>query len=402
MTDYLKRHVWLVILAGFLVGSLGMGIRQNLGQFLPAITADLGFGRETFAFAMALQNILWGVFTPFFGAIADKYGSGKVIALGGAVYAGGLYVMANAETAFGINVGAGMLIGFGQAATGFSVILATVARKVSPAKRSLALGITSAGGSFGQFYMAPISQTFLESYGWSMALVYIAGLSVIMVLLATALTGNSSDSSEGDPNQTLSQAVSEAAGHKDYWLLSAGFFVCGFQVAFVAVHLPAFLQDLNFTATVGATAIGLIGLFNVAGTYACGVLGGRYSKKYLLSGLYLLRSVVIALFLVVPPTELSVYVFSSALGLLWLGTVPLTSGLVAQIYGVRYMGTLFGGVFFIHQLGSFIGIWWGGYAFDTTGSYDRVWIASIILGIVAAALHMPIVEKALKPAPQRA
>ena len=402
MIDYLKRHVWLVILAGFLVGSLGMGIRQNFGQFLPAITADLGFGRETFGFAMALQNIMWGVFTPFFSALADKYGSGKVIALGGAVYASGLYAMANAETAFGINMGAGMLIGFGQAATGFSVVLATVARRVSPAKRSLALGITSAGGSFGQFYMAPISQGFLEAYGWSLALLYIAALSMMMVVLAAALTGRSSDTTEGDPDQTLSQAVVEAAGHKDFWFLSAGFFVCGFQVAFVAVHLPAFLQDLKFDAAVGATAIGLIGLFNIVGTYACGVLGGRYSKKYLLSSLYLMRSVTIVLFLVVPPTEFTVYVFASALGLLWLGTVPLTSGLVALIFGVRYMGTLFGGVFFAHQIGSFIGVWWGGYAFDTTGSYDYVWIASIILGVAAAMLHMPIVEKALKPASLKA
>ncbi|MBC8339774.1 MAG: MFS transporter [Rhodospirillales bacterium] len=400
MTDYLKRHVWLVIFAGFMVGSLGMGIRQNFGQFLPAMTADLGFGRQTFGFAMALQNVLWGIFTPFVGAVADKYGSGRMIALGGAVYAAGLYVMANAETAFGVNMGAGVLIGFGQAATGFSVVLAAVARKVSPAKRSIALGITSAGGSFGQFYMAPISQGFLEAYGWSTALIFIAGLSAIMVLLATALTGNSSETSEGDPTQTISDAIREASRHKDYWFLSAGFFVCGFQVAFVAVHLPAFLQDLNFTATVGATAIGLIGLFNVIGTYSCGVLGGRYSKKYLLSTLYLLRSITIALFLVVPPTEFTVYVFASALGLLWLGTVPLTSGLVALIFGVRYMGTLFGGVFFTHQLGSFIGVWWGGYAFDTTGSYDNVWIASIILGVAAAVLHMPIVERAIRPLQQ--
>ena len=397
MTDFLKRNVWLVIFAGFLVGSLGMGIRQNFGQFLPAITADLGIGREAFAFALAIQNIVWGIFTPIVGVLSDKYGSGKMVSFGGALYAFGLYTIANAETAFGINVGAGMFIGMGQAATGFSVVLAAVARRVSPAKRSVALGITSAGGSFGQFYMAPISQSLLETYGWSMALVYIAALSAVMVILATALTGNASDTTEGDPDQTLSQAVREAAGHKGYWYLSTGFFVCGFQISFIAVHLPAFLQDLNFDATVGATAIGLIGLFNVIGTYTCGVLGGRYSKKYLLSILYLLRSITIAAFLMVTPTEFLVYVFASSLGLLWLGTVPLTSGLVAQIFGVRFMATLFGGVFFSHQLGAFVGVWWGGIAFDTTGSYDQVWIASIILGLLAAALHMPINEKAIRP-----
>ena len=400
MTDFLKRNVRLVIFSGFLVGSLGMGIRQNFGQFLPAITADLGIGREAFAFAMAIQNIVWGLTTPFVGAMADKYGSGRMIVLGGLVYAGGLYIMSGASNIFELNIGAGLFIGFGQAAAGFAVVLGAVARRVSPAKRSMALGITTAGGSFGQFYMAPVSLGLIEATGWSTALLYIIGLALIMVALAAALAGSSSDTTEGDPNQTLSQAVREAAGHRGYWFLTTGFFVCGFQISFIAVHLPAFLQDLNFDATVGATAIGLIGLFNVIGTYTCGVLGGRYSKKYLLSMLYLLRSITIILFLLAQPTETLIYVFASALGLLWLGTVPLTSGLVAQIFGVRYMSTLFGGIFFSHQLGAFVAVWWGGIAFDTTGSYDQVWIASIVLGLIAAALHMPINEKAIRPVAQ--
>jgi predicted MFS family arabinose efflux permease len=332
--------------------------------------------------------------------MADKYGSGRMIVLGGIVYAGGLYIMSGASNIFELNIGAGLFIGFGQAAAGFAVVLGAVARRVSPAKRSMALGITTAGGSFGQFYMAPVSLGLIEATGWSTALLYIIGLALIMVALAAALTGSSSDTTEGDPNQTLSQAVREAAGHRGYWFLTTGFFVCGFQISFIAVHLPAFLQDLNFDATVGATAIGLIGLFNVIGTYTCGVLGGRYSKKYLLSMLYLLRSITIILFLLAQPTETLIYVFASALGLLWLGTVPLTSGLVAQIFGVRYMSTLFGGVFFSHQLGAFVGVWWGGIAFDTTGSYDQVWIASIVLGLIAAALHMPINEKAIRPLAQ--
>ena len=395
-----KRIFWTVVIAAALVSSLGMGIRQNFGLFLPPMTGDLGIGREAFAFAMALQNIIWGVFTPLTGMLADKYGSGRMIALGGVVYAGGLYVMSGATDVTDLNIGAGLFIGFGQSAAGFAVVLAAVARRVPAAKRSLALGIASAGGSFGQFYMAPVSLGLIESIGWSTALLYIAGLALIMVALAAALTGDSTDTREGDPAQTLGAAVREATGHKGYWYLTAGFFVCGFQISFIAVHFPAFLLDAGFSAATGATAIALIGFFNIFGTYACGVLGGRYSKKYLLSSLYFLRAVMIAVFLMLPVTELSVLVFASAMGVLWLGTVPLTSGLVAQIFGVRYMATLFGIVFFSHQLGSFIGVWWGGWSFDTTGSYDQVWIASIALGLLAALLHLPITESPLRPAAQ--
>ena len=400
MSDSAKRIFWTVVIAAALVSSLGMGIRQNFGLFLPPMTEDLGIGREAFAFAMALQNIIWGVFTPLTGMLADKYGSGRMIALGGAVYAGGLYIMSGATDVTDLNIGAGLFIGFGQSAAGFAVVLAAVARRVPAAKRSLALGIASAGGSFGQFYMAPVSLGLIESIGWSTALLYIAGLALIMVALAAALTGDSSDTREGDPAQTLGAAVREATGHKGYWYLTAGFFVCGFQISFIAVHFPAFLLDAGFSAATGATAIALIGFFNIFGTYACGVLGGRYSKKYLLSSLYFLRAVLIALFFMLPVTELTVLVFASAMGVLWLGTVPLTSGLVAQIFGVRYMATLFGIVFFSHQLGSFIGVWWGGWSFDTTGSYDQVWIASIALGLLAAFLHLPITESPLRPAAQ--
>ena len=402
MTDFLRRNVWVVIACGFLVSSLSMGIRQNLGLMLPPMTLDLGLGREAFAFAMALQNILWGVFTPLIGAVADKWGSGRMIVIGGLVYAGGLVVMGNAQDAADLNLGAGLLMGFAQAATGFAVVLGAVARRVSPAKRSLALGIASAGGSFGQFYMAPISQGLIETWGWSTALIYIGAFAVIMSVLAAALAGKASDTDEGDASQTMGEAVREAGTHSGYLYLTAGFFVCGFQISFVAVHLPAFLQDAGFAASIGATAIALIGLFNIAGTYACGALGGKYSKKYLLSGLYFARAAVIAVFLVMPKTESTVLVFASALGVLWLGTIPLTSGLVGQIFGVRYMSTLFGIVFMSHQLGSFIGVWWGGWTFDTTGSYDQVWIASIALGLAAGFLHLPIAEKPLRPVAQEA
>ncbi len=273
-----KRIFWTVVIAAALVSSLGMGIRQNFGLFLPPMTGDLGIGRESFAFAMALQNIIWGLCTPLTGALADKYGSGRMIALGGVVYAGGLYIMSGATDVTDLNIGAGLFIGFGQAAAGFAVVLAAVARRVPAAKRSLALGIATAGGSFGQFYMAPVSLGLIETIGWSTALLYIAGLALVMVALATGLTGSSSDTREGDPAQTLGAAVREAAGHKGYWYLTSGFFVCGFQISFIAVHFPAYLQDAGFGAATGATAIALIGFFNIIGTYACGVLGGRYSK----------------------------------------------------------------------------------------------------------------------------
>ncbi len=400
MTANAKRIFWIVTLSGALIASLGMGIRQNFGLFLTDMTADLGLGREAFAFAMALQNIIWGITTPFVGALADKYGSGRMIAMGGVVYASGLYVMSGAQGTFDLNLGAGLFIGFGQAAAGFAILLGAVARRVPAEKRSIALGIATAGGSFGQFYMAPVSLGLIEAIGWSTALTYISLLALVMVALAAALTGNSSDTREGDPAQTLSQAIREATRHKGYWLLTSGFFVCGFQISFIAVHFPAFLLDAGFSAATGATAIALIGFFNIIGTYGCGVLGGRYSKKYLLSTLYFLRAVLVAVFLMVPVTELSVLVFASVMGVLWLGTVPLTSGLVAQIFGVRYMSTLFGIVFFSHQLGSFIGVWWGGWSFDTTGSYDQVWMASVVLGLMAGFLHLPIAEKPLRPVAQ--
>lgn len=402
MSQFTTRLFWTVCIAGFLIASIGMGIRQNLGIFLAPMTKDLGLSRETFAFAMAIQHIMWGVFTPILGAFSDKYGSGRMIALGGLIYAGGLLIMSNATSATGLNIGGGLFIGFAQAAAGFSVILSAVARRVSIEKRSLALGIASAGGSFGQFYMAPVSLGLIEGFGWSMAFFYIAFLAMVMVALSITLTGKSSGAKENEPDQTFGQAIWEAAGHKGFWFLCGGFFVCGFQITFIAVHFPAFVQDLGFDATTGAAAIGLIGLFNIAGTWACGAMGGHYSKKYLLSILYFLRALVIAIFLMVPVTHTTVLVFASAMGLLWLGTVPLTSGLVAQIFGIRYMATLFGFVFFTHQIGSFIGIWWGGYVFDTTGSYDQIWITSLVLGIVAGFLHLPIAEDSLRAVPQEA
>ena len=400
------RKSILIILCGGLILSLAMGIRQTFGLFLTPVTGDLGFGREAFALAMAVQNLLWGVFQPVTGMIADRFGAGRVIAAGGGIYAAGLVVMSGMTDIDGLNLGGGLLIGIAMAATGFSVVLGAVARRVPESSRSMALGVVSAGGSFGQFAMAPVGQALIAGQGWSGAFLGMAVLSLLMVPLALAVAGRASsrdDHQLPQPSQSLGEAVREAVSHRGYLYLTLGFFVCGFQVVFVAVHLPAYLVDLGLPAATGATALALIGVFNIIGTYACGALGGRYSKKGLLSGLYIVRALVIAVFLVAPKTPLTVYVFASALGLLWLGTVPLTSGLVGQIFGIRYFSTLFGIVFFSHQVGSFLGVWLGGAVFDATGSYDAVWIASIGFGIAAGLIHLPIAETPLRrssiPAP---
>ncbi len=393
----MTKKATILIICGGLILSLAMGIRQTFGLFMGPVTADLGIGREGFALAMAVQNLLWGAFQPLTGMIADKFGAARVIAAGALIYAAGLLFMANMTNITGLHIGGGVLIGIAMAATGFSVVLGAVARSVPQSRRSMALGVVSAGGSFGQFAMAPVGQALISAQGWSGAFFAMAMLSVMMVPLALAVAGRSADQRGGETDQrasqTLAQALKEAGGHRGFIYLTTGFFVCGFQVVFVAVHLPAYLMDLGLPAAAGAKALALIGIFNIAGTYVCGALGGRYSKKWLLAALYILRALVIAIFLVAPKSEVSVYIFAAALGLLWLGTVPLTSGLVGQIFGVRYLSTLFGIVFFGHQLGSFLGVWLGGYVYDATGSYDSIWIASIILGIAAALIHLLIAEQ---------
>ena len=393
----MKRSATLAILCGALVLSLSMGVRQSFGLFLPPMTLDLGIGREAFALALAVQNLLWGLFQPLTGMIADRFGAGRVVAAGAAVYALGLIHMSGAATALDLHLGAGLLVGFGTAATGFAVVLGAVGRLVTAERRSMALGVASAGGSFGQFVMAPVGQALIAAQGWPGALVTLALFAALMAPLTVALAGRPDAPSRAEaPAMTLAQAIGEASRHSGYRYLTLGFFVCGFQVAFIAVHLPAYLGDVGLTAETAALALALIGFFNIIGTFTCGALGGAYSKKYLLSLLYLLRALVVAVFLMAPKTETTVLVFAAAIGFLWLGTVPLTSGLVGQIFGVRYLSTLFGIVFFSHQVGSFLGVWLGGYAFDVLGSYDPVWMGSIALGVGAALLHLPIAEKPLR------
>jgi predicted MFS family arabinose efflux permease len=397
----MERKAFVAVMCGALVLTLAMGIRQTFGLFLSPMSIDLGIGRESFALAMAIQNILWGVAQPVTGMIADKYGAGRVLVVGTAAYVAGLVIMSGATSVSDLQLGGGVFVGLAMSCTSFAVVLGAIGRAVPAEKRSMALGLASAGGSFGQFIMAPVGQGLIAANGWAGALVAMAVVALLMAPLAIVLAGRpASSGSKGTEaiSQSLSEALGEAGRHGGFWYLTIGFFVCGFQVVFIAVHLPAYLGDIGLSASLGATALALIGFFNIVGTWLCGFLGGRYSKKYVLSGLYTLRSLVIVLFLVAPKTEATVLVFAAAIGLLWLGTVPLTSGLVAQIFGVRYMSTLFGIVFLSHQVGSFLGVWLGGVVFDATGSYDAIWIASVLLGLAAAALHLPIAERPLRPA----
>lgn len=395
----MPRATLLVVLCGAAVLTLSMGIRQSFGLFMAPITEQLAMSRETFALALALQNVIWGLAQPFAGILADRFGSARVLLTGAACYVAGLLVMGGATDALGVHLGAGVLIGMAMSATSFAVVLGAVGRLAAPERRGQALGIASAGGSFGQFVMAPVGQEFIAGLGWSGALFAMAGLALLMVPLAQILKGRPATEAG---QQTISGALREAGGHPGYRYLTAGFFVCGFQVVFVAVHLPAYITDIGLDPKLAATALALIGFFNIIGTWGCGVIADRYSKRYSLAILYVVRSVVIATFLLLPKSELSVLVFASALGLLWLGTVPLTSGLVAQIFGPRYLATLFSIVFFSHQVGSFLGAWLGGVVYDRTGSYDIIWIATIVLGLVAAALHLPISERPLRAEAQAA
>ena len=382
----------LVISAGCLIAMLTFGIRSGFGLFLEPMSTDLGWGREVFALAIAIQNLLWGLGQPFAGALADRFGAGRVLAGGGILYTLGLILMANTSTPGMLYLSAGVLIGLALAGAAFGIVLAAITRIVSEEKRSWALGMGTAAGSLGQFLLTPLGQAFLSAYGWSTALLLLAGLALAVIPLAGVLAGKPQTPGAG-VQQSLRQALKEAGGHASYWYLIAGFFVCGFHVAFIQTHLPAYLKDMGMGGSIGAWAISLVGLFNIVGSYMSGVLGGKYSKKYLLSFLYFARAVVIALFVLLPLSPLSVYLFSAAIGLLWLSTVPLTSGLVALMFGPRYMATLFGIVFFSHQIGAFLGVWLGGLLFDSTGSYQLVWWIGVALGIMAGLIHWPIREQ---------
>lgn len=386
----LGRTTLGIMLGGSLILALSLGIRHGFGLFLPPMSAEFGWGREVFAFSIALQNLVWGLAQPFTGALADRLGAKRTIIVGGVLYALGLALMGLADSPLSLSLSAGLLIGLGLSGTSFSVILGAIGRAVPLEKRSMAMGIASAAGSFGQFAMLPGTLGLIGWLGWSTALLVLAVLVAFIVPLASMIKDHPLPVAGHE--QTLGEAVREACSHSGFWLLALGFFVCGFQVVFIGVHLPAYLVDQHLPAVVGTTVLALIGLFNVFGTYFAGWLGGRMSKPRLLSALYLIRAVVIAAFVMTPLSTWSAYAFGIAMGLLWLSTVPLTNGTVATLFGVRNLSMLGGIVYLFHQVGAFLGGWLGGYVYDQTGNYDLVWQISILLSLLAAGLNWPIRE----------
>ncbi len=388
---WITRTVWIVLLSAGTILSLTMGIRQSLGLFLAPISADLGLGRETFALSIGLTNLVWGLGAPIAGAVADRFGAARVALIGGIFYAIGLLAMTASGDGGQLIVG-GLLLGLGLSGAGFSVILGAVGRAVPAERRSAALGLASVGGSIGQFLALPISHVLIANIGWMISLIVLAAAAAAIAPLAYGLSRKAAPT-RAMPAISLRAAFAEACGHRGFWLLTAGFFVCGFHLAFVAVHLPAYVADQGLPSWLAASALTLVGLFNIIGTYGCGVLGQRFPKKSVLSLLYLLRALIFLVFIIVPLSEVSVLLFGAAIGLLWLGTVPLTSGLVATIFGPTYMSMLFGIVFLSHQVGGFLGAWLAGVLFDALGSYTIMWWLSVALGLASAALHWPISER---------
>ena len=396
------KRPWIVIACAAFIVTLAMGVRQSFGLFLPQMSVDIGISRSDFGLAMALQNLLFGLVQPFVGAIADKHGAGRVVLAGALLYALGLIGAALATDAIGLHISFGIFIGMAQSATTFVVVLGAVGRVVSAEKRSGAFGIVTAGGSLGQFLVVPLASMLLGDVGYHQTLWIMAGLVALCGLLAIGVAGRT------DPPGTLQaeeqsarEALREASVHRGYWLLNAGFFVCGFHIAFIATHLPAYLDDKGLGIEIGAQVLALVGLFNILGSYVFGRAGDLLRQKYVLSALYTARSAVIALFLFVPLSHASALVFAGAMGFLWLGTVPLTSGIVGRIFGIRYLSMLYGIVFLSHQLGSFFGAWMAGLIFDATGSYNIAWGFSIALGLFAGLVHLPIADAPitrLKPA----
>jgi len=386
---------WLIVICGCLIAALTFGPRSAMGFFQLPMLAEKGWDRTTFALAMAIQNLLWGAGQPFFGAIADRFGTWRVLAMSGILYALGLFLMATADSPAILHIGGGALVGLGVAAGSFGIVLSAFARNVPSEKRSLVFGIGTAAGSAGMFLFAPISQGMIDSFGWSDTLVYMSIAMLIVPVLAIPLAGNSSSgvARQAEYEQTFGAALREAFAHRGFVLLTSGFFVCGFQVAFITAHFPAYLGDIGIDASYAVIALALIGFCNIIGSLASGFIGQRYPKPAFLAFIYLARSVLVTAFLLLPQTPITVVIFAILMGFLWLSTVPPTNALVAVMFGTRHLGMLGGVVFFSHQIGSFLGVWLGGYLYDRFGSYDPVWWLGVALGIFAAIVHWPIQEK---------
>lgn len=387
--------VWLGI--GILIVSLG--IRQSFGIFMMPISDHFQTGREFFSFAIALQNLLFGIFQPFVGMAADKWGSKRIITMGAIAYALGLYLTAVTTEATVLYFSLGALVGLGLSATSYVIVLGAVAKVVPAEHAAKAFGLTTAAGSFGMFAMIPGAQTMLSSVGWQGALQAFAALCAVMIAFSLFMQSNRATQAKAqviESEMTLKQALAEAFRHKGYWLIHAGFFVCGFHVMFIATHLPSYLADKNLPASSAALALAYVGIFNIFGSYFWGLMGDKFSKRHVMSLLYLMRTTVIAAFVTLPVTEYTAAIFGGAIGFCWLGTVPLTSGLVRQIFGPRYLSTLYGLVFFTHQVGSFLGAWVGGRIYDYYGSYEPIWWSTVALAFIAALIHLPINDKPLR------
>lgn len=393
-----------VLLCGAAIVTLSMGIRHGFGLWLQPITQEMHWTRQDFSFAIAVQNLSWGVFGIFAGMAADRFGAFRVLVAGAACYAAGLAGMALAPSTLLFTLFAGVVIGAAQAGTTYAVIYGVIGRQIPAQRRSWAMGVTAAAGSFGQFVMVPVEGQLIASFGWAQALLALALVALVVAPLALGLRepgfgANAGAAGRPAAGQSILQASREAFGYRSFQLLTAGYFVCGFQVVFIGVHMPSYLRDHGLAPQVASYALALIGLFNVLGTYTAGVLGQRMQKRTILSFIYAARAVAITVFLLVPLTPLSVYIFSAVIGVLWLSTVPPTNAAIASIFGVQYLSMLSGFVFLGHQVGSFLGVWLGGYLYDRTGSYDIVWYIAIALGVFAALVNLPVRES---PVPRAA
>lgn len=391
----------IALVAGCALALLSFGLRGTFGLFMAPLSVARGWDREVFALAVAIQNMAWGIGQPLAGVFADRWGAARVVVVGGVLYALGLAAAPFADTPLMLHLTVGVLTGLGMGGASYITVLAALGRMAPEAQRSWALGLGTAAGSLGQFLVVPLGQAFIGTYGWADAFLLLAALGALMPLLAFGLRGDRPVprpvAGAPQPGETVARVVADAFRLPSYRLLVAGFFVCGFQLAFITVHMPPWLADLGLDPSVAALGIALVGLFNVAGGYAAGVLGARHSRRLLLSGIYLGRAVAVALFVTLPVTPLTVALFGAAMGLLWLSTVPLTSGLVAMFFGTRHLATLFGIIFFGHQVGSFLGVWLGAAILSATGSYDMAWWLSVVLGIFAALVHLPIREVPAQP-----
>jgi len=396
------RATWrtpiVIVVCGCAISTIAFGPRSALGLFLPPMSADNGWGRETFAFAIALQTLLYGAAQPFVGAIADRFGTGRVIIGGATLYALGIGLMAHATTPGVLYFSNGVLVGFGLTGCSFNLIISSFGKLLPASWRSTAFGAGTAAGSFGQFLFSPLAVSLIDHVGWRSALTTFAVLLLFIIPLSFAIaTPRQTDTAPGPrnaaSNQNYREALAEALTHRSYILLVLGFFTCGFQLGFVTVHLPSYLIDRGLSATIGGWTLGAIGLFNIVGAMTSGWLGNRMPKRYILSGIYFARALTVVALITLPASPVVTLIFGAVTGLLWLSSVPPTSGLVALMFGTRWMAMLFGVAFFSHQVGGFLGVWLGGVVFERTGSYDAVWWLSVLFGVLSAVINLPIVEK---------